>query len=34
MTDTLRSKHNDLEEVIERASDELAQAKLIRCSVD
>jgi hypothetical protein len=30
----LRSKHNDLEEVTERASEELAQAKLIRCSAD
>jgi hypothetical protein len=30
MTDTLRSKHNELEEVTERESEELAQAKLIR----
>jgi hypothetical protein len=34
MTDTLRSKHNKLEEVTERASGELARAKLIRCSAD
>jgi hypothetical protein len=34
MTDTLRSKHNELEEVTERVSEELAQAKLIRCSAD
>jgi hypothetical protein len=30
----LRSKHNDLEEVTERASEELAQAKLIRRNAD
>jgi hypothetical protein len=29
MTDTLRSKDNELEEITERASEELAQAKLI-----
>jgi hypothetical protein len=34
MTDALRSKHNELEEVTERVSKELAQAKLIRCSAD
>jgi hypothetical protein len=34
MTDTLRSKHNELKEVTEWASEELAWAKLIRCSVD
>jgi hypothetical protein len=30
MTDTLRSKHNELKEVIEWVSEELARAKLIR----
>jgi hypothetical protein len=34
MTDTLRSKHNELEEVTQRASEELAHAKLIRRSAD
>jgi hypothetical protein len=34
MTNTRRSKHNDLEEVTEWASEELACAKLIRCSAD
>jgi hypothetical protein len=34
MTDTLRSKHNELEEVTKRASKELAWAKLIRCSAN
>jgi hypothetical protein len=34
MIDTLRSKHNELEEVIERASEELTQVKLIRHSAD
>jgi hypothetical protein len=34
MTDTLRSKHNKLEDLTERVSEELAQAKLIRCSAD
>jgi hypothetical protein len=34
MTDTLRSKHNELEEVTEWASGELARSKLIRCSAD
>jgi hypothetical protein len=29
MTDTLRSKDNELEEITERVSEELAQAKLI-----
>jgi hypothetical protein len=34
MTDTLRSKHNELEEVTDRTSEELARAKLIRRSAD
>jgi hypothetical protein len=34
MTDNLRSKRNELEEVTERASEELARAKLIRRSAD
>jgi hypothetical protein len=34
MTDTLRSKHNELEEVTKRVSEELALAKLIRHSAD
>jgi hypothetical protein len=34
MTDTLRSKHNELEEVTEWASEELTQAKLISRSAD
>jgi hypothetical protein len=34
MTNALRSKHNELEEVTEQASEELAQAKLIRRSAD
>jgi hypothetical protein len=34
MIDTLRSKHNELEEVTELASEELAYAKLIRRSAD
>jgi hypothetical protein len=34
MTDTLRSKHNELEEVTERAGKELVWAKLIRHSAD
>jgi hypothetical protein len=34
MADTMRSKHNKLEEITERASEELARAKLIRRSAD
>jgi hypothetical protein len=34
MTDTLRIKHNELEEVTEWVSEELAWAKLIRRSAD
>jgi hypothetical protein len=34
MTDTLRSKHNELEEATDRMSEELARAKLIRRSAD
>jgi hypothetical protein len=34
MTDTLRTKHNELEEVTELASEELAQGKLIRRGAD
>ena len=34
MTDMLRIKHNELEEVTERASEELAWAKLIRRGAD
>jgi hypothetical protein len=34
MTDTLRSKHNEFEEVTECASEELARVKLIRHGAD
>jgi hypothetical protein len=34
MTDTLRTKHNELKEVTERASEELARAKLTRRVAD